>query len=167
MLSTPLVWLKSVRQVSLCALAACGFVGLAGCSREVDVGHVVAVSGRILINGEPLRDSHGTVTFIPDLDKGNSSTLTPSGTLDNEGRYILYCAQGKKGAAPGWYKVEVSAAQRGPGMGILMPKPKGVPGSNNFKRPINSKYASAKTSGLRIEVVETPQPGAYDLKLTR
>jgi hypothetical protein len=31
----------------------------------------------------------------------------------------------------------------------------------------HSKFTRAKTSGLEVEVVRDPAPGAYDLKLTR
>jgi hypothetical protein len=137
----------------------------AGCGGDSGVGHVLAVSGHVFVDSQPLRGMHGTVTFVPDLDKGNSTTVTPTGTLDDDGNYTLYYAQGKKGAPPGWYKVQVTAAQLGPG--AQMPRPKGVPGGPKVQPTINSKFTNAKTSGLKVEVVENPEPGAYDLKLTK
>ena len=37
----------------------------------------------------------------------------------------------------------------------------------HYLKKFHPKYASADTSGLAIEVVETPAPGAYDLKLSK
>jgi len=148
---------------AVCLLAvACSAIG---CGGDPDVGKVVAVSGQVFVGAEPLRGTQGTITFVPDLSKGNSTTVQPTGTLDDDGNYTLYYAQGKKGAPLGWYKIQVSAAHLGPGM--QMPRPKGVPGASKVKPTINSKFANAKTSGLEVEVVETPGPGAYDVKLTK
>jgi hypothetical protein len=120
--------------------------------------------GKVTVDGEPLRVNSGTVTFKPDRDKGNDATVEPSGSLEKDGIYTLYFAPGKKGAPPGWYKVQVVASQVGPGM--KMPRPA------NFPAPpaevlFNSKFTSTETSGLEIEVVKDPAPGAYDLPLTK
>jgi hypothetical protein len=135
----------------------------AGCGDGVDV---VPVNGRVTVDGEPLHAKSGNVVFIPDKDRGNTTPLQPTGYLDEDGHYTLYYAQGRKGAPPGWYKVQVAAASAdAPGQ---MPRLRGrgkapAPGQPLF----HSKYTRAGTSGLEVEVVRSPGPGAYDLKLTK
>ena len=66
----------------------------------------------------------------------------------------------------GWYKVQVSAAQLGPGIKMgpeLKKKTKGPPPN----LPFNQKFTNVKTSGLEVEVNESPAAGAYDLKLSK
>jgi len=43
------------------------------------------------------------------------------------------------------------------------PPPAGTPPPK--APPINAKYKKAETSGIQIEVTETPKPGAYDIDL--
>jgi hypothetical protein len=146
-------------------LGAAGALGVAwaaaGCGGGIDV---VPVSGRVTVDGEPLRAKSGNVAFVPDAAKGNTTTRVPTGYLDENGHYTLYYAQGKKGAPPGWYKVQVAAAAEGEK--VQMPRLKG-----HGPRPppplFHSKFTRVKTSGLEVEVVRDPAPGAYDLKLTR
>ena len=68
----------------------------------------------------------------------------------------------KTGAPPGWYKVVVTATTTDvnvpPGKRRDHPRPKSL---------VAAKYGQAKTSELAVEVVESPIPGAYDLKLTQ
>jgi hypothetical protein len=132
-----------------------------GCDNS-GVGKTVPVVGKITVNGQPLSAENAYVLFRPDKAKGNSSPFEPSGTVDKEGNYTL-STNGKKGAPPGAYLIEVFASS--------------PPASNNRgKRTaasaaplslINTKYNSVKTSGLAKEVVENPSPGAYDLELTK
>jgi hypothetical protein len=142
-----------------------GMLGLlAGCSSDgVDV---VPVSGKITVDGEPLHSKSGVVNLVPNKDKGNTTTLEPTGTIDGDGNYTVYYATGKKGAPPGWYRVQVTAMPPGD-QPLSMPRPKRKgqppPPAPLFKL----KYASAQKSGLEIEVVRNPAPGAYDLKLSK
>jgi hypothetical protein len=146
-------------------LAAWFCAGLtAGCGPGFKV---VPVAGKITINGKPLPEADATVLFRPDASKGNTMTRDFAGTVDEEGNYTLYYGDGHKGAAPGWYKVAVVATEplefrTGPGS-------KGkrvIAGPPVRKTLIDNKYTLATTSGLEIEVVENPAPGAYDLQLT-
>lgn len=110
------------------------------------------VSGVVLFNNEPL--TTGSVTFVPDASKGNTSTLEPVSSIGVDGAYSL-SVQGNMGARPGWYKVIVrSTAPSNPS------DPYSVP-----KSLLPEKYGAAETTDLAVEVVESPSSGAYDLKL--
>jgi hypothetical protein len=127
----------------------------------------VPVSGKILVDGEPLTAADATVVFRPDASRGNTSTLDFTGRADESGEYTLYYGNGKRGAAPGWYKVAVVATEplalrTGPDKQGRRP----VAGPPVRKSLIDTKYTLPTTSGIEIEVVEEPAPGAYDLRLT-
>jgi len=134
----------------------------AGCGDEPDV---VPVSGRVTVDGEPLRSRGGVVNFVPDKAKGNTTTLEPAGVLDEDGNFTVYYATKKKGAPTGWYKVQVTAMPPGD-QPFSMPGSKGR-GPKPPKPLFNWRFTRAADSGLAVEVVRNPAPGAYDLKLTR
>src|SRR5262249_35893896 len=124
----------------------------------------VPVSGRVLVDGEPLTIGNATVLFKPDASKGNKSKLDFAGKVDNEGNYSLYYGKGNAGVAPGWYKVAVVAMES--------PQTRPEPNKERPKGPpprrrslIDTKYTLPASSGIEIEVVENPTPGAYDLNL--
>jgi hypothetical protein len=136
-------------------------VPIAGCGDASGVGPTFPVSGKVTLNGAPLTAASTIVLFKPDTAKGNTSPVEPTGTVDADGNYTL-TTKGKKGAPPGWYKVIVTAREEAPPVHPKTPKP---------HRPVSksllpAKYGQGQTSGLSIEVVEDPAPGAYDLKLT-
>jgi hypothetical protein len=134
--------------------AACLSLGQAGCGDPYGVGPTVPVVGKVTVDGQPVKA--GTISFRPDKSKGNTSVHEPYGEIDAEGNYKLFT--GKKAGAPvGWYKVAVFAGEPVE-VGNL---------SGQAKWYANPKDASADTSGLTIEVVAKPEPGAYDLKLIK
>jgi hypothetical protein len=157
-----------LRQRSLKTLVLLHFALIvAGCGPGFKV---VPVTGKIFVNGEPLPAADATVVFRPDSAKGNTINLDFSGTTDENGNYSLYYGgKGNRGAAPGWYKVAVVATEP-------LQFPTGPPGPDKRKRPtpgppvrktlIDRKYTVPTSSGIEIEVVENPGPGAYDLKLS-
>jgi hypothetical protein len=118
------------------------------------------VVGKITVDNEPLHVQKATVVFKPDASKGNQTPYEPVGNVDPDGTYMLVTA-GKKGAPPGWYKVIVTAyeAPESEERKFLAPA--------RYQLLVNRKYGSEKTSGLAIEVVENPAPGAYDLRLSK
>jgi hypothetical protein len=136
---------------------------LAGCGEKVDV---VPVSGRIAVDGAPLHVGNGIVNFMPNKEKGNTTDLQPAGVVDENGNYEVYYETKKKGAPPGWYKLRIGASP--PEMRhIPMPrKGKQMKGSPP-PWPFDKKYMDVEKSGLELEVVRNPAPGAYDLKLTK
>jgi hypothetical protein len=129
---------------------------------------VVPVSGKITVNGEAIQDAEATILFRPDASKGNTGTLDFAGVADEDGNYELYYGDGKRGAAPGWYKVaavvnESLRPKIGPNGKRKKPAP--GPGIHVHISLIDPKYAVPTSSGIEIEVVENPAPGAYDLNL--
>jgi hypothetical protein len=132
-----------------------------GCGDDSGVGRTFPVSGKITFNNEPLTAKTTRVWFKPDASKGNTSLFEPVGTVDAAGNYKL-TTQGKNGAPPGWYQVVVTAWEDAPPV-----HPKGPRQHRPVaKSLLPSKYGQPQTSGLVIEVVEKPAPGAYDLKLS-
>jgi hypothetical protein len=96
------------------------------------------------------------VTFRP--DGGNlPNGLLIAGKIDANGQYTIRTA-GKEGAPVGKYKVTV----------LYLPKDPAVIGKKGLPTvPFNKKFADPRMTTLKIEVTETPSPGAYDLKLTK
>jgi hypothetical protein len=123
---------------------------IAGCKGN-DGPKLVPVEGKVFFANKPL--TTGFVIFHPDPDRGNPSLEEPHGAIDAEGNYKLM-TRAKPGAAPGWYKIAVTAAADLD------------PNSPYFtKWLIPEDYINPKTSKLEREVVEQPQAGHYDLKL--
>ncbi len=96
----------------------------------------------------------GQVSLVPvTVDKGKP--IPPSsGTIDASGNYEIFTG-GKAGAPLGKYKVAVTPSM------VPVEGAKAPP-----KAPFNPKYQIADKSKLEIQVVDSPAPGAYDLKLT-
>jgi hypothetical protein len=129
----------------------------AGCG---DGAKTYPVSGTVTIDGAPFAARTGTVTFVPDRARGNAADEEPAATVDADGRYTLY-TKAHRGAPPGWYKVVVTgigeappAATKGPL--TQRPAPKSL---------VPARYGRAATTPLEVEVVASPQAGAYDLNL--
>jgi hypothetical protein len=101
----------------------------------------VAVSGKVLIDGEPL--TYGTVIFLP--KNGRQST----GPLDKSGAFTLTCYDANDGALIGTHDVEVLAGQ--------------AMGSNATKWYAPKKYADRKISGLTQEVKGAADPVVINL----
>jgi hypothetical protein len=129
-----------------------------GCGGSIDVP-TVPVTGRITVDGEPLAGGTATVEFRADKSKGNQTPYTPVGHVHSDGTYTLVTS-GKKGAPPGWYVVIVAAYER-----PKDDKRHNFTPAKNYRLLVNRKYGDPKTSGLKIEVVQEPAPGQYDLKL--
>lgn len=137
-------------------------VPASGCGDASGVGRTLPVSGKVTFNNAPWTANTTIVLFKPDADRGNTSPFEPSGTVDENGTYVL-TTKGKKGAPPGWYKVIVIARAEAPPQ-----HPKNLKSHRPVaKSLLPAKYGQEKTSELAIEVVETPAAGAYDLKLTQ
>jgi hypothetical protein len=134
-----------------------GLVFLSGCVSGDSVGKLVPVSGKVTVGGAPL--TSGMVSLTPDAAKGNKVKAGIVAQINADGTYQVM-TNGKPGAPLGSYKVTVSAGMPpvGPvtGAAAALPSVRLLP-----------KYMSAELTDLTIEVVEQPNPGAYDLKLAK
>jgi hypothetical protein len=123
-----------------------------GCG-EGGRSNLVPVAGQVTLNGQPL--TSGQVVFHPDAARGNTSLDEPRGPIDAQGRYEL-ATVGRKGAAPGWYKVAVIATEPfDPQRPYVLPK-----------SLVPLRYNDPTSAGLPVDVVVNPASRAYDLKLT-
>jgi hypothetical protein len=136
-----------------------GMITCSGCKKS-NVGKTVPVSGKVTVAAQPL--SKGTVRYVPNAEKGNSSKFQAFGTIGSDGKYTL-TTDGQGGAPLGWYKVVIST--RVP-PGADAPKPaKDAPMEDEVN--IDPKYTKVETTDLFIEVVDDPPAGQYDLKLIK
>jgi hypothetical protein len=123
-----------------------------GCGDKSSLGTLHDVKGKVTIDGNLM--SGGSVRFVPDKAKGTHSGHEPVGVIGSDGTYTVSTA-GKTGAAPGWYKVTVASGE--------------IPESSKpfaAKGGLNQRYSSPEFTDLNVEVVSSPQAGAYDLKLS-
>ena len=68
-----------------------------GCSKKGPTDKLVPVSGKVSLDGTPLK--MGQVLFTP--DKGNPTKLAPMGQIGEDGSYTAQC-EGQPGAPVGW-----------------------------------------------------------------
>jgi hypothetical protein len=131
----------------LSVLAGCGLLATAGCSRQRPI---VPVAGKVTLNGVPV--SGGQVLLAADPSNDPPIKVIPEGTTGPDGSYELSTA-GRKGAPVGLYRAVV--------MGGESPSKKGPSGG------VPTVYMLPDKSPLKLDVVANPEPGAYDLKLTK
>jgi hypothetical protein len=143
-----MITLLSTRRVCL-AIIVC--VCLAqGCSSKK--ASLAPVSGKVTVDGQPV--TSGQVSFFPAEKKEDAAkTGLAAGNIESDGTYTI-STDGKKGAPLGKYKVSVTPS--------MMPT-----GDKAPTTPFNQQYKNADQSGLTVEVVADPEPGRYDLKLTK
>ena len=150
MTATKLVRRGWLPLVALCALGLISLVGCGGVKR-------LPVSGTVTLEGRPVNG--GILTFSPDTAKGNMAKISCACPV-REGRYELQTvgitrSDTGSGVPPGWYKVTYNTLD-------LATK----------KRPqaaiqVHDKYKNAETTPLSVEVKDNPEPGAYDIKMTK
>jgi hypothetical protein len=129
-----------------------------GCGDSSGVGRTYPVAGKVMLDAQPLISESGVVLFHPDQTRGNQSRFEPAGNIDEEGTYALM-TKGKEGAPAGWYKIVVTALGDTP---EHAKSPRHRPVARSL---VPSKYGSATSSDLAVEVVASPEAGAYDLNL--
>jgi len=106
------------------------------------------VSGKVYSDTKPL--TGGTVTFIPDTSKGNTTKFSPGSKIGSDGTYSLISG-GKPGAPLGAYKVAIVTD---------------APGEPPSTVKLAPRFADPEKSELHIEVVANPEPNKYDLRGT-
>lgn len=125
---------------------------LIGCSSGEKL---TEVKGKVFVGDQPATKGMGYVTFHPDADKGNKSLEEAVGAIQPDGTYSLN-TRDKPGAAKGWYKVSATIAE------VIDPN---NPYVTKWLMPNPDKYQDWNKSGIRLEVVDNPQPGQYEIKL--
>jgi hypothetical protein len=133
---------------------AVALLGCIGCAKDSNGEKLLPVQGKVRYQGKPL--TTGTVIFVADTSKGNTTKHEPRGAIDDQGNYRVTTA-GRPGAPPGWYKVAVIAHKP--------PSPNAPYAVTESLLP--KKYGDANTSGLAIEVRDKPADAAYDLVLEK
>ncbi len=113
------------RVIVVCILIA----GAVGCD---DRPKRVAVSGSVLIDGEPL--TVGNIRFVP------TGQRPSAGTLDENGRFTLTCFDGNDGTVLGTHRVQISASE--------------IINGNKVKWHAPNKYSDFRTSGISVEITE-------------
>ncbi len=152
--------LSPSRWPALASLAVCLAVAASGCSSGEKL---YPVKGKIVLDGTELKA--GNVNFVPDTAKGNKAKNAPLGQINSDGTYTVF-TEGKAGAPAGWYKVTVSTMA--PGMGAAEPGAATKPvGADATGGQINPKYTDPTKTDLEVEVVASPSPTQYDLKVSR
>lgn len=121
-----------------CALLACIFAAsLTGCGTSVNV---VPVSGRVMVDGQPLPNV--AVNFAP-LTGGLDGAMASYGKTDAEGRYTLKLVDnGRRGAMVGNSRVTLNESSQGGESDGAAPRV-------NFRLP-----PTARDGTLRFEIPE-------------
>jgi hypothetical protein len=114
-------------------------------------GKVAYADGSPVEAGERLT---GYVVFHADSSKGNATGEVAQGQIQPDGSFSLL-TRDKEGAFVGWYKVTVDIARTNP------------KDPYDYKPLIPERYKAPDKSGLTAEVVETAEPGRYDLKVEK
>jgi hypothetical protein len=122
----------------------------AGCSGTT----LLPVKGQVKVGNTTLKT--GSVTLVPDKDKGNNATVQPRANITEEGTFEI-TTDGKPGAPAGWYKVLVTAD----GDPIDPKDP------YSLRKPlVHIKYRDIATTDKAFEVKADAPEGAYDLALS-
>jgi len=114
--------------VSLPVLLICLLAALGESDNRPDR---VPVSGRVVIDGEPL--TNGTIIFIPE-----GGAHTSIGTIDKEGHFTLTCYDGNDGAVLGTHRMEIVLSE--------------ALDEDAPPWPVPRKYANYQTSDLTAEI---------------
>ena len=112
-------------------------------------GKVTYADGTPIEAGERLT---GYVVFHADAAKGNKTGEVAQGQIQPDGSFSLL-TRDKEGAFVGWYKVTVDVARTNP------------KDPYDYKRKVADRYVEKDQSGLAVEVVDSPEPGRYDLRV--
>jgi hypothetical protein len=120
------------------ALAVLLLALLSGCSDRPSLVHV---SGKVLIDGQPL--TMGNIKFVPEGARASW------GKLDQNGGFTLSCYEHHDGAVPGTHRVQISAQE--------------VLSGNKAKWHAPRKYADFRTSELSVSITEPTDDLTIDL----
>ena len=143
-----------------------GLVFINGCSSSTKTSQteLVAVDGRVTVNGTPL--ANASVTFTPTGAGGASIGVT-----DENGNYKLYYGPSAVGAVPGNHRVTI---ELGDGEDVVLPP--GVDASKLTPRQLDEAYKKARAASAippeyqdgrkPLAAVVTPSGGSINFDLT-
>ena len=151
---------RPFRTLLVLALCAGCVLWLPGC-RSAPEEIWAPVSGTVKVEGKLL--TTGWLTFHPDESRGNKGSHLAVAEIKPDGTYEL-STNGRPAVPCGPYKVVVAASPDP--IPVKPPRnPDGTP--KKLRWLVHEKYTKPETTDARIEVVEKPAPGSYDLKLSR
>jgi hypothetical protein len=127
----------------------CAFLA-SGCGKGS--AKLTPVAGKVTLNGQPV--TAGQVSLFT-LEKEGKAAGLMTGKIDSSGGYQIV-TDNRDGAPLGKYRVTVTPS--------MMPA---APGEKGPMGTIPQKYMDTQKSPLSFEVVENPEPGRYDLKLSK
>ncbi len=135
--------MQSTRLLLGCLVAALLFT-TSGCGGP----EIAPVSGKITVGGQPV--GRGSVTFMPDQDKGTSGKVAV-GDIQSDGSYSLRTFDTDDGALVGHHRVIISG--------------RGLEDAENMAPDPNipPRYANPAQSGLTAEVKSGSNPINFDL----
>ncbi|HEY7159486.1 MAG TPA: hypothetical protein VH575_36405 [Gemmataceae bacterium] len=131
------------------AVLVCAFL-VSGCGKES--AKLTPVAGKVTLNNQPV--TAGQVSLFS-LEKEGKAAGLMTGKIDSSGGYKIL-TDNRDGAPLGKYRVTVT--------------PSMVPATDGQKGPMGTippQYMDSQKSQLTIEVVENPEPGRYDLKMSK
>jgi len=120
----------------------------AGCNPPLPP--MAPVKGTVTLNGQPV--TSGQVAFVPADDKTGAGLS--AGTIGSDGTYEIHTAN-QSGAPLGKYKVTVSPS--------MVP----AQGATGMTMPFDKKYGDPAATPFKVEVINNPEAGRYDLKMTK
>jgi hypothetical protein len=133
---------STLPRACLCILF--GAIVSAGCKPSLPP--MAPVKGKVTLDGQPV--TSGQVTFVPTDNKTDAGLLS-AGTIGSDGTYEIH-TEGQSGAPLGKYNVRVTPSTMAP------------LGATGVSVPLDTKFGEHS-----FEVVAAPEPGRYDLKLTK
>jgi len=148
------------RLLRLCCLA--GLIAVVGCGAD-RLGKLSPVEGKVTVNGAAL--TSGEVRLHPETPPKPGVVAESMAQVGADGSYKV-TTNGKPGAPLGKYKVTVTVMQStgdtDPAKSAAAPAP-----TKESPKLFNPRFENPGDTPLQIDVVASPSPGHYDLKLTR
>lgn len=133
-----------------CAILFAACLALAGCG--AGAGDLVPATGTVTVDDKP--GAGAVVEFVPKPGTpGNGGTAV----ADESGRYEMATPQGKKGLAPGEYKVVLSFRRNADGSA---PDPNVPPIESSATERLPRKYSDREATELKATVA--PGGGPHD-----
>jgi hypothetical protein len=134
---------------------------LCGCGKDPNQPDLVPMSGKVLLDDQPLAGAD--ITFIPvGGTKGSGST----GRTDAEGVYKLTAIRGGSGAVPGEYRVVISKRVMSDGSDFPA-NSKLPPIESPAKETLSPEYSDRQQSKLTATVPAQGETKDFQLKASK